>query len=271
MNNPAVQRIRQLLTEESSNVECDVHEGQRMYTDPITLLITCPQCFKEKIDKELEKETNEWAKSFHENEKYNVFKLKSILSKDSIKESRFNNFEVVKGSDMDKNVQNCIQAAKKVISGEIFNLILEGNTGLGKSHLSYAMLNMINESSNKQKSCLFVDLDKAMRMVKDSFSSKSIELEIINLMSDVDVLVIDDLGAENGNIDTQKVASDYNGGFIKRVMENRDNKVTIYTTNLNDQRRSEMYDAKTLSRLYGKHYKISFVGSNDKRVQRLEF
>lgn len=48
-------------------------------------------------------------------------------------------------------------------------------------------------------------------------------------MKKADVLVLDDLGAELGI--KNKVSTDFNNDILNRILEGRQNKATIFTTN----------------------------------------
>ena len=86
-----------------------------------------------------------------------------------------------------------------------------------------------------------------------------------NLLSEVDVLVMDDLGAEVGNIDTDKTASDFVGRILRNITTSRQDKVTIYTTNLSSADLKHVYDEKTVSRMFRRLQPIVFKETQDMR------
>src|SRR5690606_39233922 len=75
------------------------------------------------------------------------------------------------------------------------------------------------------------------------------ETYFIDLAAKVDFLVIDDLGAETGNINTDKEASDFKTRILRAIVNGRQNKSTIFTTNLNSKQIISMYDAKLADRM----------------------
>ena len=111
--------------------------------------------------------------------------------------------------------------------GETLNVYIAGIQGVGKSHLAYAMLYELvrhywtisdGEALNDEyafkemKSCLFVEIEKLIRLIQDSFRNKESKYTMdycISLMVEADFLVIDDLGAESGSMNRNGEASDF--------------------------------------------------------------
>ena len=87
-----------------------------------------------------------------------------------------------------KYIEKCIN--KKEQNG----LIITGNSGTGKTHLTAAIANKLIENG---QIVLFGRLSYLLDMVKDTFydDSKS-EKDLMDLYSNIDMLVIDDLGTE---------------------------------------------------------------------------
>ena len=80
--------------------------------------------------------------------------------------------------------------------------------------------------------------------------------------------VIDDLGAETGFIGTDKTASGFTQRILYSLMNKRQDKSTIITTNLNSAQITAMYDSKIISRLYRRlgSNVIKFESMNDRRM-----
>lgn len=91
---------------------------------------------------------------------------------------------------------------------------------------------------------------------------------MIEHISDVDLLVLDDLGAETGFIGTNKTATDFTQRILYSLMNRRQDKSTIITTNLTGAQLASMYDKKILSRMYRKidGNVITFNGTKDRRM-----
>lgn len=87
-----------------------------------------------------------------------------------------------------KYIEKCIN------KDEQNGLIITGNSGIGKTHLAAAIANKLIENG---QIVLFGRLSYLLDMVKDTFydDSKS-EKDLMDLYSNIDMLVIDDLGTE---------------------------------------------------------------------------
>lgn len=149
-----------------------------------------------------------------------------------------------------------------------------GSPGVGKSHLAMSILHALNERAHKDKSYLFIDLDEMLRRIRASFddkSSKYTEQYFISLLCDVEYLVLDDLGAEIGNIDTNKITSDFTSRVLRAVVNARQDKSTIITTNLSSEQLLKMYDPKLISRMMRHLETIIFKDMVDKRICNIGF
>lgn len=235
----------------------------------------CPICFREGNNNVLEKEYSEIKKEQERMAKFNTLLKRSIVPDKTILEARFNTYNLKEDEhEARKNARLMAQFADEIISGQVFNIFLNGTPGVGKSHLSYSLLHRVNNNSDKEKACLFIDFDQMLREIRGSFKnpeSKYTEFYFTDLLSKVDVLVLDDLGAEVGNEDTDKKASDFIGRMLRAISNARQDKVTIITTNLTGAKLNTIYDSKTLSRLNKNAKVVLFKETKDKRRVDLGF
>ena len=259
---------------EPSTKKCPTHNenlvivsvGQRMDE-------YCESCLKEKIaneDKSLAEETKQHKLK---RDTYEVLHLDSIIPDQTILKASFENFIVSEGEES-ANKQIALDFTKYLDEGHAFNIVIQGLRGSGKSHLAYSILRELNEAK-KGYSCLFIAIDEMMRKIRGSFrdkESKYTEDYFISLLSKVDFLVLDDLGAETGAIDTDKEASNFVQRVLYGVMNARQSKATIFTTNLSSQVLKTMYDEKLLSRITRSKKFIIFKNTKDKRgIDNLPF
>lgn len=236
--------------------------------------LQCPACESERMTKEFEAKESVKANHTLNHERYVVLKKQSLLKDMTLLDASFSNFEAGKDTEEEMNKKRAITAMEQYRAGNVFNTLLVGNPGAGKSHLAMSIIRNLNEKDGKQRSCLFIDLDEMLSKVRDSFSnreSKHTEQYFIKLLSEVDYLVLDDLGAETGSTDTEKTASDYTIRMLKSIADARQSKSTIFTTNLGRAGLERMYDPKTVSRLLRDTYLIKFEESTDKRIKNIEF
>ncbi|MEO4053400.1 ATP-binding protein [Solibacillus sp. CAU 1738] len=228
---------------------CDKYKVQKIIIDG---QVVCPRCKCEQYTAETTAEFQSYADHLKKNDKTLVLYNQSVLQDETILYARFDNYRTEDEPLAYQNLLMMKQHATGILNGEKFNILLYGPPGVGKSHLSYSLLYDINVRSNNQMSCLFIDIDEMLRRLRDSFNnpeSKYTELYFTRLMSEVDVLVLDDLGAETGNEQTEKRASDFTGRILRAVVNSRQQKVTVVTTNLGGEQLNKMYDGKMLSRL----------------------
>ncbi|MEH6943565.1 ATP-binding protein [Bacillus sp. JJ722] len=258
---------------------CDKHTyflNGEVKVKPIQMMILdgqelCPKCGVEKETQKLEESENQRIRQVLENRNQNILYKQSIITDETILKASFENFVATQEEEI-KNKQLCLDALKQLKQGQVFNVLLIGNQGAGKSHLAYSMLNELN--SNNNVSCLFISVEEAMRLIKSSFNdkgSKYTEQYFVSLMSSVDYLVLDDLGAETGAINTEKTATDFVQRVLYAVSSARQSKVTITTTNLSSETLFNMYDKKLVSRLMKKPKFILFKNTKDKRISSLPF
>lgn len=234
----------------------------------------CPLCERDKSNDELKKQEEEKIKRYYAKKKYNVFHGQSIVTDVNLLDSSFANYEAEKGSEEEINKEKTVKAIRRYRSGEVFNTWFTGNPGVGKSHLAMTMIRNLNETDGQERSCLFVSVDSMLMKIRESFSDKEsryTEAYFVDLLSEVDFLVLDDLGAETGWMGTDKKASDFTSRVLNAIANGRRDKPTIITTNLPSKKIYEMYDPRLISRLVGTMYPIRFEKSEDKRIKELDF
>lgn len=253
--------------------ECKKHEVPLVKhpdSDPF-----CLACTRERIAEEEQQLILKALKS-EEDKSRRWLSERSILSDTSIKKATFENFED-ESPEEKKNKKLARLMANDFRQGNYYNVLMSGNAGAGKSHLAMAMLKAINEHSEEPKKCLFISTGELIRKIQDSFSNPESHFtqdRTISMLQKPDVLVLDDLGAESGAIKTSKAASDFVNRTLVAVLDGRQEKATITTTNLNSQEISSMYDQRFISRLYKgisrERGLLTFNKTADKRA-KLEF
>ena len=111
-------------------------------------------------------------------------------------------------------------------------LLFMGSAGVGKTHLVVSIIKLLVE---KGFGCRFYEFGSLLKEIQDSYNpiSKSSELKVLAPVFEAEVLVLDELGA---TVPTEWVRDTMYQIINKRY---NDNKVTIFTTNYLDERRSE--------------------------------
>mgnify|MGYP001209309040 CR=1 FL=1 len=117
-------------------------------------------------------------------------------------------------------------------------LFLQGKPGIGKSHLAFCVAENWKEQG---KTSLFIDVPTLLQTIRNSYNHGSIysEEELFRLIDDVDLFVLDEIGAEYVKSDgSESWVTD----ILIRIFNSRRNKRNIYTTN---------YQSKMLKQKYG--------------------
>ena len=254
---------------------CDQH-GKPVQMMQLNGENVCPRCELSKENEKLRMEQQKLYEQTHdispEERKRRVLYKKSILIDRTILNASFDSY-VVKEKEETDNKNLCLEIANRLVDGQVFNTFIQGNPGAGKSHLGYSILKYVNESETAL-SCVFVNIEEMFRLIKDSFDnheSRYTEKYFIDLMADTDLLVLDDLGAEVGAINTKKQASDFVQRILYAVTSARQDKVTISTTNLSSQQLIQIYDRKPISRLLKNTKYVIFKDTKDKRMMNVPF
>lgn len=112
--------------------------------------------------------------------------------------------------------------------GEKRGLLLMGPVGVGKTHLAVAMVRKLTLELGI--SCRFLDFLQLLQDLKLSFDKRGGTADLLEPLSDVDVLVIDDLGKGRG--------SDWEGDVLDDLVSRRYNSggTTIATSNFRDRK-----------------------------------
>src|SRR5438105_5958987 len=107
-------------------------------------------------------------------------------------------------------------------------LFLEGQPGVGKTHLAVAVLKQVIQTSGARG--LFYDTRDLLRVIRSTYdpSIRTTELEILRPVMTADLLVLDDLGAEK--------TSEWVEETMNLIVNTRYNerRLTIFTSNYQD-------------------------------------
>ena len=140
------------------------------------------------------------------------------------------------------------------------NMIFYGDTGLGKTHLSLAIVSGVIEKGYLPVYGSAENLFSIIEKEKFSGEGKGAYESII----ECDLLVIDDLGAEMATAFTKSVL--YNL-INSRILSG---KPTIINTNLSMKKINEKYDARIASRIIGSYDAHVFSGVDIRQQKAIE-
>ena len=230
---------------------------------------TCMDCGykarKKAEDLETEKMYNDSLKA----KAINYLKYSSLFTDKGLTKCRLNNYKAV-----DPETKKAQELAKKTVTEVLLNkpvhLILSGRSGVGKSHLSMAIAWEALERSGYNKRCLFISYAELLEQLKFAMNDEQVRRSITGaLMSEIktaDFVIIDDLGAELGI--NGKPSTNYNNDTLNRIVEARQNKATVFTTNLTGKQMAEAYGERIMSRIMNNSegFVMTLENTADKRI-----
>ena len=210
------------------------------FISPVTGRILCPVC-----PCEIEKETLERKRLFDQQKKAKLdYLFAGCAIGEALPAADLEGFVERPGTEdayaavMEyvKNLPDMIEKGQ--------GLIIVGPPGCGKSHLVSAVANKVREAGY---SVLFERAPKLLMRLRSAYNSKSrvCELELFEALGRVDLLVIDDLGAEK--------RTDWSEQTIYTVIDERyaSGRATLITTNLSLEELEEKVGERTMDRLIG--------------------
>ncbi|GAB3061980.1 ATP-binding protein [Salinicoccus sesuvii] len=118
------------------------------------------------------------------------------------------------------------------------NLYFQGRPGTGKTHLAAAIRKVVRDQNYK---VLFLSLPDYLGKVKAEFDNANTTYPIYKMAVDAELLILDDVGANR--------MTDWEVSEIFRLVDARNGKCTIYTTNLKS---SDMTASIGLSRIFSR-------------------
>ena len=141
------------------------------------------------------------------------------------------------------------------------NLLFTGSYGVGKSHLAKAITDGIMQKENpktrRKYTAIFISVPKLLRKIRSTYNRNSevSEEDILEVLENVDLLVLDDIGAERQN--------DWSEERLFDIIDSRQGMHTIYTSNYNANDLFEILGERNFSRIVNEDTKIiEIVGEN---------
>lgn len=254
------------IQREQADRYCDKHQQHYVrYQTGSIVKVFCEACAEERKQAHMQDiVTKEMTWKRHK-EHGGWLWYQSILDDVLIKNASLDTY-VPQTDEQTKNKQLAYDFVREYQRGDVFNIALGGNAGAGKSHLAMGILKELNKADDCK--CMFVSAPLLLSEIRASFkpTSRETEQEILARVKQADYLVLDDLGAETGSIDTDKRASDFVAKILYEIMNARQGKATIFTTNLKLQEMRDMYDDKVVSRLFWRtnEHRIIFMGQDER-------
>lgn len=181
----------------------------------------------------------------------------------------FNNFDITRYPDepagdpnnpremMSDNFKFCKRFAEE-FDGKGSGILMIGETGRGKTHLS---LGIANELIEKGFCVTYGSVPELVRRIQNEQFGRA-DGDTLSLVMDSDLLILDDLGAEN--------TTDWCVSMLYEIINTRQNRrlPIVINTNLDFEKLGEKYHERLSSRMF--NMKILFFSGEDNRVEYSE-
>lgn len=237
----------------------------------VTEEIFCPKCRREAVERCFrESETQRHETIFGtEAQKYDYLKRYSIIGeRELITKNKGLKDYVPTTTEAKANKDLATQAVLKIVGGTPINVLLTGNTGCGKSHLSFGIANNVNEMSRRDghaMTVVYFNYKKIYNMITASFNDKSLKGRdyFLKIAENAQCLVLDDVGSE------LKKESAFSSELLTEFLDSREEKHTIITSNYNFDSLKQLYDPRFTSRLSRYQFPITFAETGDYRAGQI--
>jgi len=196
---------------------------------------------------------------------YEMSNLGKVLERENFETFNLNYYsdvpDISRGISPRDNMSRNFNMANKFVNNfdtNFDNLLMYGNTGLGKTFLSNCIAKELLDAG---KTVLYTTAGQLFRMVENqrfghSEDEKENDTTYLALVTEVDLLIIDDLGSEFSTIVT---ASELFGFINARLLSE---KPTIISTNLEPGDLEDYYSDRITSRLFGHYSQLGFFGED---------
>jgi DNA replication protein DnaC len=217
---------------------------------------TCSECFKKEREKnyelEYKKQTlKEYLKSFYQ----------ESLINEKLKQAGFDSYhptneQLTKAKEIGERYASIFDLDKPR------NLLLIGNYGTGKSHLAVSIAKEIMHK--KYMSTLFISTPKLLTELRSTYNRNSVESEgtIINRLSRVSLLVLDDLGSEQSKPSNDTNEQTWATSKIFEIIDNRIGRHTIFTTNYDLKELQQRLGGRIFSRMMENTHPVKMYGDD---------
>lgn len=197
-----------------------------------------------------------------------MFNKESLINP-RLKQCDFNNY-CPPSEQLAKAKKICERYADNFNKNNPVNLILIGNYGTGKSHMAVSILKRVFKKgmdSQNGYQCVFISTPKLMTKLKDTYNKQSVHSEaaLLDTLEKVDLLILDDIGAELRVMERQEDEEKANSWAVSKLLEIIDGRLgkhTVYTTNFEYEMLMRLYGERNFSRMMEGTTPIKMNGEN---------
>jgi DNA replication protein DnaC len=219
----------------------------------------CINCENLALQKKYEDQMDDVKARKHEIA-YNKF---SIVPDDLLNAS-FENY-IPKHQSQGEALKKAVWYAEKFGDTDFKSLLFKGSFGVGKSHLSKAISDVVK---SKGKTVIYIDIPSLIKKIRNTFGTNETDEEIYAAIEKADLVIFDDLGAERVKQDAS--GDSWVAEVLFQMFTSRTNKHNIITTNCKSdelrQRYGPLMGGRIVSRMM-KGTKPVVIEGEDMRLQ----
>ena len=144
------------------------------------------------------------------------------------------------------------------------SIIMRGNTGLGKTHLSLVIARKVIERGFGVIYCSAPDILSKLEREQFSRNYNKSEESVEDTLKECDLLILDDMGSE--------FSTNFTKNKIYNLINHRlsCNLPTIISTNFTFKELEQTYSQRLISRIIGEYIVFNFVGRDIRQMKRAE-
>jgi len=196
---------------------------------------------------------------------YAKYSTEKLNEKSRISLTSFDTFRLsyYKGDDYFtmKRIFDFTKNYAETFNPESGSILMFGETGLGKTHLS---LSIANKALEKGYSVIYDTTINILRTIEKEHFSRDHSSEMTDIILNAELLIMDDLGTE---YETPFYSSTVYNIINSRINSNRP---TIINTNLSYEGIKKRYESRVVSRLTTLYKCLEFKGEDVRMQQRME-
>jgi DNA replication protein DnaC len=256
----STQLFSELKMEKLGERECeDCGQPVDIIQTPRGKFSECINCENLAMQKKYEDQMKDVEAREHEIT-YNKF---SIVPDDLLNAS-FDNY-IPKHQSQGEALKKAIWYAEKFGETDFKSLLFKGSFGVGKSHLSKAISDVVK---SKGKTVIYIDIPSLIKKIRNTFGGNGSDEEIYAAIEKADLVIFDDLGAERVKQDAS--GDSWVAEVLFQLFTSRANKHNVITTNCTSehirQRYGPIMGGRIVSRMMQGTKPIAIEG-DDMRLQ----
>ncbi len=232
--------------------------NKRLLIDTETSEEFCPQCRSvEQEDQQLAKETLAIKRKNEIIHLYDSFSDNSLINP-KLKKATFDSY-IPPTAELANAKDVMMDFAENFDPNNPNSIVITGSYRVGKSHLCVAAT---KEIMRKGYSAMFIEMNALFTKITSTWNKNSelTEDKLMSIIANVDVLVLDDFGAEFTEKDAEGVT--WKKTKTKDILERRLGRTNLFTTNFGVMELAEMYGEREFSRIMEDTQVLKMYGEN---------